>query len=258
VEEIAQLFEKRRSIIEASAAEIPLPKRAQAAQETQQQVPGSPSTPESKVVSTGTGFYVNSHGYLLTNWHVVDGCKSITARQFDGVLGNAKIVASDELNDLAVIQVGFPVKNFAVFNSGAKYRQGDQVIVYGFPLAGALSATGNLTIGHLSALSGLNNDTRYLQISAPVQSGNSGGPLADDSGNVIGVITSKLNAVKVFRITGDFPQNVNFALKDVVVKSFLQANGIEYTERNGVLVKSTSDVGEQLRNLVAYIQCHGY
>jgi S1-C subfamily serine protease len=79
------------------------------------------------------------------------------------------------------------------------------VIAYGFPLSGLLSSTGNATTGNISALGGIGDDPRHLQISAPVQPGNSGGPLVDMSGNVIGVIVSKLNALRVARVTADIP-----------------------------------------------------
>lgn len=251
IDEMSRNIEKNRAIIEASAEEVP------PSIENSKHDNGKQSIPKLKIISTGTGFFVNPEGYLLTNQHVVDGCKSITVRNFDGTLTDASVLATDELNDLAALKNSSAVKNFSEFNISSNYRQGDQVIVYGFPLTGALSSSGNLTIGYLSALSGLNNDTRYLQISAPVQSGNSGGPLADDSGNIIGVVTSKLNAVKVFKVTGDLPQNVNFALKDTVVKSFLQAHGIQFSERKKAPSRSTADVGLQLKTQVAYIQCHG-
>ena len=146
----------------------------------------------------------------------------------------------------------------AVFNAVPTYRQGDQVVVYGFPLVGALSEAGNLTTGTLSALSGLGNDSRYIQISAPVQPGNSGGPLVDDKGNVIGVVTSKLNAIRVAEATGDIPQNVNFAIKDVVAKSFLQAHDIPFAEGGSDGPSLTAaDIGDVLREKVVFLQCKG-
>ena len=103
------------------------------------------------------------------------------------------------------------------FGLAPRFAKGEQIVIYGFPLAGALASTGNLATGIVSALAGLGDDTSKLQISAPIQPGNSGGPVLDQSGHVIGVVVSKLNAIKAASITGDIPQNVNFAIKTGVV-----------------------------------------
>ncbi len=101
-------------------------------------------------------------------------------------------------------------------------RQGEDIVVYGFPLPGVLSSGGNVSTGNVTALTGLGDDSRFLQISAPVQPGNGGGPLLDRSGNVVGVVVSKLNALSVASATGDVPQNVNFAIKASVALAFLE------------------------------------
>src|SRR6516164_2463105 len=97
-----------------------------------------------------------------------------------------------------------------------------------------LASTANLSVGNVSALAGLGDDSRYLQISAPVQPGNSGGPLLDASGHLIGIVTSKLNAARVARFTGDIPENVNFALKAEVARIFLDSKGIAYQTARSV------------------------
>jgi serine protease Do len=103
---------------------------------------------------------------------------------------------------------------------------GETVIVFGFPLPGILSTSGNLTTGIVSASSGIRNDPHKIQISAPVQPGNSGGPLLDQYGNVIGVVVAKLNAGRIAEIVGDIPENVNFAIKGSEVVAFLARHKI--------------------------------
>jgi S1-C subfamily serine protease len=103
---------------------------------------------------------------------------------------------------------------------------GEQVVAFGFPLTGLLSSSGNVTTGVVSAGSGLRDNPVNFQISAPVQPGNSGGPLFDQYGNVIGIVVSKLDAAKVSGLTGDIPQNVNFAIKVDGAIKFLQQNGV--------------------------------
>jgi hypothetical protein len=83
-------------------------------------------------------------------------------------------------------------------------------------------------LGNVTALSGLRDDSRYIQISAAVQPGNSGGPAIDEAGRLMGVVVSKLNAVAFARLTGDIPQNVNFAIKVSTLVSFLEAHNVRY------------------------------
>jgi serine protease Do len=90
---------------------------------------------------------------------------------------------------------------------------GESIFVYGFPLTGLLSSSGNFTVGTITSIAGLGDDSRIMQISAPVQPGNSGGPLLDRSGNVVGIIVSKLNALRLAQVTQDMAQNINFAIK---------------------------------------------
>jgi serine protease Do len=129
-----------------------------------------------------------------------------------------RIMAHDAANDLALIKIEMHPTVFASLRSGV--RLGEGVAAFGFPLSGLLATSGNFTLGNVTAVAGLEDDTRILQISAPVQPGNSGGPLLDYSGNVVGVVEGKLNAITVFTVTDDLAQNVNFAIKANVVTSW--------------------------------------
>jgi S1-C subfamily serine protease len=100
------------------------------------------------------------------------------------------------------------------------------VFVFGFPLTGILATSGNFTTGMVTAMAGMGDDTRLVQISAPVQPGSSGGPLIDKYGNVVGVIVSKLSAFFVAEVTKDIPQNVNFAIKASIATNFLDSNDV--------------------------------
>jgi S1-C subfamily serine protease len=204
--------------------------------------------------SSGSGVVIGDHGEVLTNAHVVENCTQITVR-FSSAASAALVVARDEKNDLAVVRSKTPISSFAKFRDGTPVRAGDAVVALGYPLSGLLATTANLTVGNVSALAGLRDDSRHLQISAPVQPGNSGGPLLDASGNLIGIVTAKLDAVRVARFTGDVPQNVNFALKAEVARTFLDSKGIAYQTARSEQQLSPADVGDIARPFTAHIEC---
>jgi S1-C subfamily serine protease len=203
----------------------------------------------------GTGFVVATDGYILTNAHVVPACKSISVRTPEGLTTDAALVTRDELSDLSLLKLAGKSAHVSTFREDRGVRQGDSVIAYGFPLAGLLSDQGNLTIGTVSALAGTGNDSHLFQISAPVQPGNSGGPLLDGGGNVIGVVSMKLNALRTAAATGDIPQNVNFAIKAGVARGFLDANGVDYRTTAETHELKTADVGDRAKKFTLFIEC---
>src|SRR5258708_3726701 len=140
-------------------------------------------------IPSGSGFVVGKHGEVLTNAHVVDRCDTIDVELAPRSRQSATVVAVDRKNDLAVVRLGTAPKEIATFREGKGIRSGDSVVALGYPLRDLLAAGANLSVGTVSALAGLRDDSRYLQISAPVQPGNSGGPLLDSSGNIVGVVT---------------------------------------------------------------------
>jgi hypothetical protein len=122
-------------------------------------------------------------------------------------------------------------------------------------LFGFLASTVSLSEGIISSLAGLHDDSRYLQISAPVQPGNSGGPLLDTSGHIVGIVSGKLDAMLVQNYVGDIPQNVNFAIKSDVAKAFLASRGIKYETAGSEKQLSAADVADQARPFTAYVEC---
>jgi serine protease Do len=200
----------------------------------------------------GTGFLVSKEGKALTNAHVVRGCREISVSK-DGQRYAAKVLARDERNDLALLATDLRTAQAVNWRLGV--RQGEEIAVYGFPLTGALASSGNVTTGIVSALAGFADDSRFLQISAPVQPGNSGGPLLDRNGTVVGIIVSKLTALRVASVTGDIPQNVNFAIKASVAAAFLDAQRVVHVEirRDGSL--STPDIADRARSFTVKVLC---
>ena len=214
-------------------------------------VAGAP--PQQHVASiSGTAFFISKEGTALTNNHVVEDCQQIHFHAADQS-GIARVVARDRENDLAVLATDFHPASVA--NWRLSIRQGEDIVVYGFPLAGVLAASGNVAVGNVTALAGLGNDSRYLQISAPVQPGNSGGPLLDRSGNVVGIVVAKLDALKIAATIGDIPQNINFAIKASVATAFLDAQRVVHAEDAGGPPLSTPDIAERANGLAVQVTC---
>ena len=176
-------------------------------------------------ISSGSGVVINAKGEILTNAHVVEGCQKHYSEARSWKFGSGVLVAATKRTTLRVVRLRVvPSRNsIAVFREGAPLRAGDAIVALGYPLSGLLATDANLSVGNVSALAGLRDNSRYLQISAPVQPGNSGGPLLDASGHLVGIVTAKLDAMRLARFTGDIPQNVNFALKSEVARTFLDS-----------------------------------
>jgi S1-C subfamily serine protease len=205
---------------------------------------------------SGTGFCVHADGYILTNHHVIDGANEILARS-PRHRCRLEPVFADPTNDLALLRADPPPPGIACFRDGLQARLGETVMVVGYPLGGLLGSGPQVTTGNVSSLIGPGDDTRALQFTAPTQAGNSGGPLLDSDGAVVAVVSSKLNAVRVHEMTGDVPQNVNFAIKGMLARGFLEAAGIEYQSRLPGSTRAAADIAAEARDFVLKIECRG-
>jgi S1-C subfamily serine protease len=171
--------------------------------------------------SFGSGFYVTSNGYLLTNQHVVNGARKVFIYSGSKKLP-ARVVKTDAANDLALLKVSGTFAALPV-SSSRGVKLGQTASTVGFPNPDLQGKSPKLTKGEISSLSGASDDPKYFQISVPLQPGNSGGPLVDAYGNVIGVVTAKLSAGAALAKTGNLPENVNYAVKGTFVMGFLES-----------------------------------
>ncbi len=211
---------------------------------------------QAKVRGSGTGFAVSAEGHVVTNDHVVRGCRSVRVRRLDESLSPAKVVATSHADDLALLKID-KTDAVAPFRSGREIRQGDQVVAFGFPLSGTLASSGNLTLGNITALAGLGNDERFLQISAPIQPGNSGGPLLDMNGRIVGVTTASISTLGAGKATGGaIPQNVNFAIKGEVAAAFMEKHGVASATTGGSSrAMKPADVGDRAKRFTVRVEC---
>jgi hypothetical protein len=216
--------------------------------------PGEP-IPNAPQVSSGTGFVVAAQR-VMTNHHVIERCTAVRVRPADGGRDlPARVIAQDARRDLAVLAVEGDPGPPLPFRRTPAIRRGEAVVTYGFPLAGLLTSGPTLTTGEISALAGLGDNEQQFQISAPVQQGNSGGPLLDLAGNVVGVIVSKLNAQRIAQRTGDIPQNVNFAVKGDQAIAFLRENRIEPVMADTGPLRTVAEVGEIAHRSTLFVRC---
>ena len=199
--------------------------------------------------SSGTGFFVSEQGYVLTNAHVVDGCSRVTVDE-----APATVIEKDSDFDLALLKTEMAANKSIASFSAAPARLNSDVTVVGYPYAGLLGGL-NVTRGSVSSLKGLGGNPTTMQITAPVQMGNSGGPLVGNSGEIVGVIVSKIDALKFADATGDLPQSVNYAIRGEIAKLFLSQNGV-----NPSLILSQdpiepTELATKAESYTVYIEC---
>ena len=179
----------------------------------------------------------------------MDQCKVIAVEGW----GTATVKAVDQSNDLALLKVeGNP--------SPVTFRDtpisiGETVFAVGYPYAGLLGSAPHFTDGLVSSMTGIDNDSRFLQFTAPVQPGNSGGPLLDGSGQVVGIVSGRLDDIGILKISGSLPQNVNFAIHGGLAASFLRANDIDPLIAASSNVLSPSEIAKNAKLHTFRLNC---
>lgn len=172
---------------------------------------GSP--PTDRAAGSGTGFLVDPNGMVLTSAHVVADANGISVKCTDRPEVSALVASSSKSTDLALLTTSLKNTNYLSLVRPRSVAVGQRVFTYGFPVAEILGSEPKYTDGSVSALSGLGGEQAYLQISVPVQPGNSGGPVVAENGEVVGVLAAAAAVAPFLRNTGTLPQNVNWAVK---------------------------------------------
>jgi len=180
---------------------------------------------------SGTGFIISADGYIATAFHVINGAKLVQVRTSNGKIVNAVIVKTDPRNDLAILKIeGTGFKPIQI-QSSLEVKRGDKVYAMGFPRFDSQGLEPKLTDGLISSLSGIHDDAAELQISNPIQPGNSGGPLFLGNGKVVGVINSSLDDMYALKTSGSLPQNVNYAVKsNYLIELASTVNGLKLAQ----------------------------
>jgi S1-C subfamily serine protease len=179
--------------------------------------PGAPSHPK----RSGSRVFISDDGYLVTNEHVVKNADGIRLITIDGTI-DAQVVQVDADNDLALLKATGRFSSLPIAAS-REVRLGSTVATVGFPDPTLQGFSPKLSKGEIASLSGAGDSPRFFQISVPVQPGNSGGALVNERGNVVGVVSAKLDSSVALALTGALPENVNYAVKSGFLLSFLES-----------------------------------
>jgi S1-C subfamily serine protease len=171
--------------------------------------------------ASGSGFFITADGYLITNNHVVKSAIKVRLVTAAGSI-SAKVVRVDSANDIALLKAEGNYLPLPLASSRA-VKLGCTVASVGFPDPGLQGFAPKLAKGEIASLSGAGDDARYFQISVPIQPGNSGGALVDERGNVVGVVSAKLDASTALAASGALPENVNYAVKSSFLLNFLES-----------------------------------
>lgn len=169
---------------------------------------------------TSTGFFISSDGHILTAYHAVGSLETVQVL-YNQKKYSAKVVSKNESIDAAILKIDGDKFPYLPVSSDNSVQTGDFVFTMGYPQISLQGTEPKFTEGSISALSGTGDNPQFFQISVPVQPGNSGGPLINDKGEVIGLIVARLNDMSSLLTTGAVPQNVNYALKSSLILSFL-------------------------------------
>jgi S1-C subfamily serine protease len=208
-----------------------------------------------EMIASGTGWAISSNGYVITNYHVVEGSNQFALRGVKGDFSlkyNLRVILLDKENDIAILKVDD--SNFSGFGtipytlSGSEGEVGASVYVLGYPLLASMGTEVKLTTGVISSSSGFQGDKRLYQISAPVQPGNSGGPMISYKGNLIGIVNAKHFEA----------ENASYAIKSPILLGLIKENGLNISLPTSNLLsgKSLSEQVKLVRNFTYIIEVY--
>lgn len=203
----------------------------------------------------GTGFFISDDGLLATNYHVVEGAArlgvedTIARKTYD-----AEVIVVDKENDLAIVKVNARSRALPIGDSKA-VRKGQEVLALGYPMMGLLGKEQKATFGRINSLSGIRGDVRLLQTDAAIQGGNSGGPLLNMNGEVIGINSYGLDASDTLRIAKQVVTNDNYAVKSDYLKLLLASLPKQYsvTNRSGGGAASMAELVQRCERSVVIV-----
>jgi len=225
--------------------------------------------------SVGSGFFISKLRHVITNQHVVSDCRKVTIGDNSKKQVAADVLETDRRNDLALLRISsmkmasvetkslirkLDIKVVPLASHGLMRSEdvelGERVMVAGYPYGDIFSDTIKVTGGMVSAIRGMGDDSGQFQMDAAVQPGNSGGPIYDVNGNIVGVVVSQLNKLKVAEVIGSLPELVNFGIKASTVRQFLTSSGLPTKWSNRSQSMSDTQLAKIAKSQTVMVVCH--
>jgi S1-C subfamily serine protease len=187
----------------------------------------------------GIGFFVSAEGHILTDGLLTRDCQHITSSHG----GHITKTAFDETSELALLMSSEKPNAWASLRGGSAPQVAETVMTMTFP------------VGIISALAGFGNDRRMVQISTQIQGQNSGSPLLDRSGNVVGIVSGELNRTQVAETTSETTENVNFAVSLGTIQSFLDSHAVPHVLNDSTETKKYADIAAEAMRYTVLLEC---
>jgi serine protease Do len=240
--------------------------RKEAAHKSAEAKPKPTPSPDVASITSGSGFFVSRSGHVITNQHVVSDCKEVTLGDNADKQVQADVLEKDARNDLALLKISslkmasaetqsliqklglavVPLASDGLLRSD-DVDLGEDVLVAGYPYGEIFGDAIKVTKGIVSSNRGMGDDITQFQIGAAIQPGNSGGPIYDENGSIVGVVISQLNKI---------PENVNFGIKASTVRQFLSSSGLPTKWSNRSKAMSTKDLAKIAKRQTVMVVCH--
>ena len=218
--------------------------------------PSRPGIEGRRLVSVGSGFFVSADGSVVTNRHVVAECGLVTITPAEGEMAVATAVITDSTADLAVLHSDITPPAVATFRDAAeKEFTREPALLIGYPNRGLVTIEPVVTAVEVVDRKFSAAKKPHIVIKGQVRSGNSGGPVLDASGLVIGVVFAKINSVKIFQLTGKNVRDIGMAISREAVFEFLDGQGVNYRESRLSQKRAQDDVLEGAKPYLAQIRC---
>ena len=211
-----------------------------------------------RITGSGSGFFVTSYGELLTNYHVVDGCRAITViinnKRYSAKIINYEYDKDKIDKDLALLKINFFNQQHATFQN-YPVKLGQQILVSGYPLFDIFESL-QTTPGIISSLSAWKSKNG-IQFTAPIQPGNSGGPIFSNKGRVLGVVVASSQNLKMMELIGEdkLPQNLNFGIKNKIIKNFLSRSTKNHKVIKDKKILDTEELADLAKIVTRPIEC---
>ena len=202
--------------------------------------------------SSGSGFAISKDGHIITNNHVIEGCQNVKIHH-KGKTFTASVLTFDPRNDIALLKGDFRPSTFFPLSDKTPELLQD-IYVAGYPFGRKISTSVKVTKGIVSSLTGIGNNFSNIQIDAALQPGNSGGPILNEKGNVVGVAVAKLDIKKILENYGTLPENTNFGVKTSVVKSITNSMKVSLPRPSQRPI-SKSELGKKISDGTFYLSC---